>query len=106
MFLIGVAVGCIGIMRNRKLPARKSSGRINVFAILQTAAFFIMELQRFYGGNFVEKLYQSNDLFITVSPFHPICHADLFLIDIKHSIKNISVRTSVESLTLLVGGFF
>ena len=57
-------------------------------------------------GNFVEKLYQSNDLFITVSPFYPICHAYLFLIDIKRSIKNISVRTSVESLTLLVGGFF
>jgi Ca2+/Na+ antiporter len=49
VFLIGIAVGCIGIMRNRKFPARKSSGRINVFAILQTAAFFIM------GGTFIIK---------------------------------------------------
>ena len=36
-------------MRNRKFPARKSSGRINVFAILQTATFFITEQQRIYG---------------------------------------------------------
>ena len=88
----------------RKFPARKSSGRINVFSILQTAAFFIMELQRFYGGNFVEKLYQSNDLFITVSPFYPICHAYLFLIDIKRSIKNISIsyRSDPETKKLHV----
>ena len=50
-----IAVGCIGIMRNRKFPARKSSGRINVFSILQIAAFFVMEQQRFYGGEFIIK---------------------------------------------------